>query len=222
MQQVLIKELNVRNQTRYDNLFDTLDGIYERKLHHGEPPALRLMEVGTYDGARAAQLLHYWLQISKKAEAPVDYYGFDMWESMTESLSRKELSKKKLPPSEATVRKKLAAVDDRVHVHLVKGNTHQTLMPACGMLAPMDLVFLDGGHSLNTIANDWVAVTHVMSANTFVVFDDYYLNRVDFGCQSLIETLRKQGDYEIKLLDPIDHFPETGLSIRMAAVRRRA
>ena len=50
-----------------------------------------------------------------------------------------------------------------------------------------DFVFLDGGHSIGTIALDYAAVKN----SKVVVLDDYYTDGVDiskYGCNSLVDT----------------------------------
>ena len=43
-----------------------------------------------------------------------------------------------------------------------------------------------------------------MSDHTIVLFDDYYENRDDVGCKSLIDSLIKQNVFVVDLLDPLD------------------
>jgi hypothetical protein len=58
-----------------------------------------------------------------------------------------------------------------------------------------------------------------MVSHTTVLFDDYYENKEGFGCQSLITTLQQENGYTVQLLDPVDVIPNSGLRIRMVAVR---
>ncbi|MHA1756047.1 MAG: class I SAM-dependent methyltransferase [Promethearchaeota archaeon] len=74
-----------------------------------------------------------------------------------------------------------------------------------------DFIFIDGGHSINTIRNDWLNVQKLMTSHTMVIFDDYYHIREDpnftksFGCNLIIDELDKK-KYEIKLLSPREKF----------------
>jgi hypothetical protein len=178
---------------------------------------LRLLEVGTYDGNRAVQMLKHWNSLPGTLGA--EYHGFDLFEQLTPEMSKQELSKSKLPPAMAVVQKKLDALP-HVCVRLHAGNTCETLPVACESLPPMHLIFVDGGHSLSTIESDWQAVQLVMDRETITLFDDYYVNRDDYGCQHQIQVIAAtMPRYTVELLDPLDHFEHTGLDIRMVRVR---
>jgi len=57
-----------------------------------------------------------------------------------------------------------------------------------------DLVFIDGGHSITTISQDWEAVKKVIHSDSIVIFDDYYLSDNPeflkaFGCNAVVESI---------------------------------
>ena len=103
---------------------------------------------------------------------------------------------------------------------LYKGNTRVTLPRAAETLKPMNLVFQDGGHSLETTASDWEFAHRLLSPGGIYLFDDYYENRDDFGCRRLVETLARNPAYRVRLLDPVDYYDHTDLSVRMVRVTR--
>ena len=39
----------------------------------------------------------------------------------------------------------------------------------------VDFIFIDGGHAIKTIDNDWKHCSKLMKKNSLVIFDDYYL-----------------------------------------------
>lgn len=210
---------------RYQNLFDALTELRKEKTH------LRLLEVGTYDGVRACQLLGFWLGGEPKRSAT--YVGFDLFEAMTQELTAVELSKTRLPPSTREVLKRFAGAVPKASVTLRQGNTRQTI-PAyvAEHKEPFDLIFIDGGHSLDTIASDWSAAKELMDYGTIVLFDDYYENREDFGCRPQIELIQQEPRHEtalgeapfvpkyaVTLLDPVDKYDHTKLEVRMARVQ---
>lgn len=192
---------------RYVNLRWALDELFGRGLR-----SLRYLEVGTYDGRRAAQLLRHWNRMP--GGPPAAYYGFDFFEDLTPEMSRAELSKSRPPPSLDAVRSMLR--DTGAAVSLYKGNTRDTLPRIAPELPLMDLVFVDGGHSLETIASDWAALQPVIGEKTVVLLDDYYVGKDDFGCAALVGGLPI--DFRVRLLDPVDTYEHTGLSIRMVRV----
>lgn len=211
---------------RYQNLFEAIKEIRKSGKTH-----LRLLEVGTYDGVRACQLLGTWFAEGKDLSAT--YVGFDLFEDMTQELTAAELSKSRLPPSAREVVRRIASAVPKASVKLQKGNTRDSLPRyVAENPQPFDLIFIDGGHSLDTIASDWNAVKELMDYNTIVLFDDYYENREDFGCRpqlGLIEQIARHDTaggeapfvpkYAVTVLDPMDVVPHTQLDIRMAKVK---
>jgi hypothetical protein len=196
--------------TRYDNLGRALETIYRQGVN-----VLRFMEIGTYDGNRAVSLLKWWTARDKKNSA--EYYGFDLFEDLTPEKSKAELSKSKLPPAIEVVQAKFAM--PRVRAQLMKGETCQTLQAKrLSKLPMMNLIYIDGGHSLETIHNDWTASIQLAEADTIILFDDYYENRTDFGCKTLVDQLIANGGYNVELLDPLDEVPANNLKIRMVKV----
>ena len=108
-------------------------------------------------------------------------------------------------------------------VNLFKGDTNITLGKQHKKLPKMDFIFIDGGHSIKTIENDWKHSRMMMHEKTVVVFDDYFKNNEPevrgVGCQTLINSLDKN-KYDVEFLEPEDHF-EKGwgtLNIRMVKV----
>lgn len=198
---------------RYQNLVTVLDRLAARGTTH-----LRYLEVGTYDGARTEKLLRHWLAGDKVRSAA--YWGFDLWEELTPEMSKAELSKSRLPPNESEVLKRLSGVP-QCAIQLFKGNTRKTMPEICpGLPGPMGLIFVDGGHSLDSVASDWRSVRHLIGEGTTVLFDDYYENRLDYGCKRLVDKLtdvKWATTYKVRKLDPVDDGAD-GLKIRMIEV----
>ena len=197
---------------RYQNLYNAVSEIGLRGSSH-----LRMLEVGTYDGVRACQLLRFFLSSNHKRSA--SYWGFDLFEEMTKEMTAAELSKSRLPPAKAEVERRISSIA-KTAVQLFKGNTRDTIPLVAPKLPKMDLIFIDGGHSLETIASDWDGVKACIDPGTIVLFDDYYENRDDYGCKTLVETVLKQDPaYKVRLLEPLDRVEHTKLDIRMVELR---
>jgi predicted O-methyltransferase YrrM len=147
----------------------------------------RILEVGTWNGARACELIGEAL----KHRPEVTYTGFDLFEDATPETDAAESNVKR--------HFTLEQVDDRLRqfchgkpvlYELVKGNTRETLHRQTWYA---DFVWLDGGHSIDTIASDYQALKHCQT----VAFDDYYTNDeqgrgIDtsvFGCNQLVAGL---------------------------------
>jgi predicted O-methyltransferase YrrM len=196
---------------RYVNLFRT---IYQRRCE-------TIVEIGTWTGVHAEQMIR--VAAARADVHAVRYVGFDLFEDLTEEQFRQEFSKR--PPSYDEVLQRLRATGAKIR--LVRGNTRSTLPQSAGLLAEADFVFIDGGHSIDTIASDFNAVIGAVRPGTPVVLDDYYLEPgpelVGLGCQSLIDALDRT-QYDVTFLGPVDVIQrESGLlKIRMVLVQRRA
>ena len=137
-----------------------------------------ILEVGTWNGARAIALL---------TRCPTaKYYGFDLFEDATADTDKDEFNCKPHTSMDA-VRKKLEDFD----VTLIKGNTRATLKH---FNEPVDFVWLDGGHSIETIRSDWENVKRCLMPDAWVFFDDYFtgIDSTSVGCNALVAELRHE------------------------------
>ena len=195
---------------RYADLFST--------LHAGR--CRRIVEIGTWDGIHAEQMIQ--TAALNHSLKDIDYFGFDLFDEMTDEALKGEFSK--WPPSYDNVNRKLTSTGANIRLH--KGNTRTTLPEAIKVIETADLVFIDGGHSIETINSDWNNVKQLMTSSTIVIFDDYYSNSEadveGLGCQTLVDHLDRNA-YEVEVLTPVDSFPkEWGvLNVNMVRVRRR-
>ena len=142
-----------------------------------------ILEVGTTNGRSSAIML----EEAVKHNSTVKYFGFDLFEDMTEELAVQEHHGKKLP-SMSIASQKLA----RYNVAFIKGNTKETLAEFSHE-EPIDFVFIDGGHSVETIQSDWDNVKRLISDSSVVIFDDYYKEREDVGCKTVVDSLESEG-----------------------------
>lgn len=158
-----------------------------------------IIEIGAHRGERAEMLCREALKYREK----VHYTGYDLFEDATAETNAAELNGK-APATEEALRERLSAIEG-VTFELVKGNTRQTLH---GTEVFADLVFIDGGHSVETIRGDYEAV----KGSNVIVFDDYYTGGVDtakYGCNSVISE-------PFQLLPREDH--AKGVGIKLAII----
>ena len=179
-----------------------------------------IMEIGTHSGIHSrhmidtANIFHPMNRIT--------YYGFDLFEGLTDEDFQKEFAKK--PPEYSEVKQKLERTG--ANVNLYKGYTKDTLpkfLEENEGRKQIDFVFIDGGHSIETISLDWSYVKRIIHTNTVVIFDDYYSNKEvkdsGFGCQALIDNLDRDV-YDIEILEPMEHFGgDTPRDCNMVKVR---
>jgi predicted O-methyltransferase YrrM len=136
-----------------------------------------ILEVGTWNGDRAREML--------KAAPGAHYIGFDLFEDATPETDAVEMNVKR--SSKVTeVQQKLGE-----RATLVKGNTRETLA-AFSWPELVDFVWIDGGHSVETVASDWANVQRLLASDAEVYFDDYYTGGIDtlkFGCNTVVDEL---------------------------------
>lgn len=191
--------------TRYDHLFEHVDSL----------KAKNIMEIGTWKGARAKGMIE--TAAKHRPVGEVHYYGFDLFHTMDPDTYAKEISKQ--PPSRADIEKELQATG--AVIHLFEGDTTKTLPAAVATLPKMDFIYIDGGHSYETILSDWENSAKLMHETTAVVFDDYWENRKD-GAGPIVDKIDKT-KYNVELLPAMDVFfnPDFGrLVIRFAKVTK--
>ena len=162
-----------------------------------------IVEVGTWNGDRAIEIA----QAGLKHHTYVHYWGFDVFENAGDDHDQRELNVKPHTKLE-DVRAKLETLKERnpgFSFNLIEGDSRLTLHhpelpvwshPNTGnpvKLTEADLVFIDGGHSIETVENDF----HSLSGCTNILMDDYYSpcdrglcpDVKQFGCNQLVEKL---------------------------------
>ncbi len=134
-----------------------------------------LVEIGTHRGARAKLLKQH----CKK------YYGFDLWEAGSAETDKRE-SNGKGRSTMSQAEQALSGCD----FELIAGDTRSTLPEFVDRGIKADFVFIDGGHSVETIESDWRWTRHMLSPGAVVVFDDYYQpERIGFGCNRTVAAI---------------------------------
>jgi hypothetical protein len=176
-----------------------------------------LIEVGTWNGHRAKELSSAAL----RRNASVRYHGFDLFEALTEVELKDEFSRR--PPSQAEVDRRLGRFQRRVSIlstlrpwkrrsfsfRLYQGFTRETL-PAFKAASPnfrAQFIFIDGGHSIETIRNDWEHCADLVDDSGAIFMDDFYANdelAERFGCNTLVETLKGDPRWEVVVLPESD------------------
>jgi hypothetical protein len=177
---------------------------------------LRIMEIGTWTGDRALTMI----TLAKKYHSAKDisYYGFDLFGGMNSEIFQAE--KSKWPPTQQEANRKLLSTG--ANIHLFQGDTMKVLPEISQTLPKMDLIFIDGGHSLETISSDWKWASKLMHDKTEVVFDDYWLGRNDAGCKLVVDGI-SLGEYRVDVWPIVDKFKKTSfgpLKIKLARVKK--
>ena len=171
-----------------------------------------ILEIGTHMGRSAVNMI----EEAQKFNDNIVYYGFDLFELMTEDYKKYEFHGK----SNCNIQEPSRRLDKTgCKYHLKVGNTRKTLLK----FEPdqqIDFVFIDGGHSVDTIESDWNNIKKLMDQDTVVMFDDYYDNRDDVGCKKVVDSIIEASDYKVELLEPVDYVEKNDLYIRFVKVTK--
>lgn len=155
------------------------------------------------------------------------YYGFDLFEMMTDEIKEKEFSKR--PLSMNDVSKKLSPLcrqnNDRSYI-LLKGFTYNTLPKFLDKHLRVQMWFIDGGHSLETMTNDFKIIHECIQPNDIIIFDEWNEWADDYkgpkwSVQPLIEQIKanKQYKYEITVLPKTDIYRDGKQKMKLVMLR---
>ena len=138
-----------------------------------------ICEIGTHDGKSAVQFVDYCLKINPKLQ----YIGYDIFDSVRhdKQFHEKEINGKgagsfKKAKSNLAHRQ---ASNKKFKFQLHRGYTTDTLVKA-----EYDFVYIDGGHSYETVKHDYNKVKN----STVIVFDDYQTSGVKEFFDELVNT----------------------------------
>ena len=161
-----------------------------------------IMEIGTWNGDNAIGMIK--TAALKVPESKIHYYGFDLFEDKRPELVDEEFSFARAPlivNVEAKLKKSTKA-----KISLFKGNTRKVLHDVIDKLPMMDFIYVDGGHTIETIRNDWEYASKLIKKNTVVFFDDYCDEMPFIGAKFLVSELDKV-KYTAQVMPEADYYP---------------
>jgi hypothetical protein len=191
-------------------------------IDHHRPASI--VETGTWSGERATQMA----LTAMRHQDRVHYIGFDLFEDANAASDARELNVKRHYSLDEVWQRlhEFRVANPGFSFTLFKGDTRHTLAEALslGHIKPdPDFAFIDGGHSIQTIASDWTAL---MRAKV-IVLDDYYQadnmgRRPDimrYGCNRLVDDLDRR-EWSVAVHSAGDPVSGGGV-VALAEVRRR-
>lgn len=187
---------------RYENLALEIERVKAR----------RMIEIGTCKGDRAELMIRAALGHAKPRE--VAYYGFDLFAAPPEE----EFSARSQPWDIEKVRARLAPLG--ANVILTEGDSTKTV--PVRNVEDVDLAFIDGGHSEETVNADFWNVRPLMRHGAPILLDDYWNYPGGGGCNKLVDSLDR-ARFDVTLLDPVDEFrkPYGLLKTQIVMVREK-
>ncbi len=209
--------------------------VKRKGLSHGEPPAFvsksryqhlldlfvqkaprRMIEIGVWKGDRAVQFIELGSNL-------VEYVGCDLFDDLTDEVALNEEMGRCRASQYDQVKARILQSRTRENpsIELIKGYTNKTLPElARRQTQKYDFILIDGGHSLETVRNDWEYSLQLLAPDGVAVFDDYLLNDTSRGAKPLVDLLLADRQFVVRFFPVIEDIIED-LQITMAFVRHR-
>ena len=138
-------------------------------------------EIGTHNGESAIQFCRLACNLNRTDK--IFYHGYDVFEEVANNkdFAKKERNAKghgTLYTAEKRLKSLKLSENNRFKFKLFKGLTTDTLTPI-----KFDFVYIDGGHSYDTVVHDWNKVKE----SKLIVFDDTKLKSVRSAIEEHVE-----------------------------------
>jgi len=156
------------------------------------------IEVGVFQGVTSRNICEKLYEINKENFL---FHGIDIFEDTNINIDNKEMTIKHNKISNPfkhlifniILKKNLFSIDSiysflkkfKNNVQLYKGFS-ETQLPKIDM-SKIDMVFLDGGHSYETVRSDLSLILKGIKKNKIIICDDY--NQVDYGVKKAVDEL---------------------------------
>ena len=167
------------------------------------------LEVGVFQGVTSRNVCEK-LNVINKGE--FSFYGIDIFEETNNIIDNKEMTAKHNRISNPfkhllfniILKKDLFSIDSiykflkkfKNNVYLYKGFSDTALLKID--LSKIDMIFLDGGHSYETVSNDLSLILKSICKGKIIICDDY--DQVSYGVKKAVDELNGQVS-EIKELN---------------------
>ncbi len=172
-----------------------------------------LMEIGVWRCVTSVAMIE--AAAEQWSIEDVTYYGFDVFADISVNGDRSfwKREKSSVPWSHKHATSHLEQLGAKTH--LFQGMTQETLpsfvnamKPNIGPNSPqasIDFIWLDGGHTYETVANDWHHVRQLMRLHTVVLFDDYAVEWQNdkWGVNRVVDSIDRN-IYSVDFLEPHD------------------
>ena len=156
------------------------------------------IEVGVFQGVTSRNVCEKLYEINKEKFL---FHGIDIFEDTNINIDNKEMTIKHNKISNPfkhlifniILKKNLFSIDSiysflkkfKNNVELYKGFS-ETELPKIDM-SKIDMVFLDGGHSYETVRSDLSLILKGIKKNKIIICDDY--DQVDYGVKKAVDEL---------------------------------
>ena len=157
------------------------------------------LEVGVFQGVTSRNVCEKLNEIHKGF---FSFHGIDIFEDTNETIDNKEMTIKHNKLSNPfkhilfniILKKNLYSIASiykflnkfKNNVYLYKGFSDTELLKID--LSNIDMIFLDGGHSYETVSNDLSLILKSIKKGKRIICDDY--NQVDYGVKKAVDELK--------------------------------
>jgi predicted O-methyltransferase YrrM len=182
-----------------------------------------IMEIGTSAGETAIGMIKTAGWVSG-GEEQVNYYGIDLFESGKPAQWEMEFSGGYRPPTKDEVYTRLLN-ETKANIKLTACDSREGVatLNTSGMPDTLDLIYIDGGHSIETVTADWETAQQLMHDDTAVVFDDYFPEMPFVGCKVVVDGIDRT-IYDVKINPIYDDYthPWGRLRTQLALVTKKS
>tara|TARA_B100000787_G_C16154327_1_gene278116 strand:- start:95 stop:724 length:630 start_codon:yes stop_codon:yes gene_type:complete len=167
------------------------------------------LEVGVFQGATSKNVCEILYKINKENFL---FHGIDVFEDTDANFDNREMTTKHNKLSNPLkhlifniiLKKNLFSIDSiydflkkfKKNVHLYKGFSDTELLKID--MSKIDMIFLDGGHSYETVKNDLSIILKGIKKDKIIICDDY--DQVNYGVKKAVDEFLNQVS-EIKKLN---------------------
>lgn len=157
------------------------------------------LEVGVFQGVTSRNICE---KLNKLNKGKFLFHGIDLFENTDLNIDNYEMTEKKKKISNPfknlifniILKKNLFALDSvknflkkfGKNVILHQGFSHTELLKI--NLSTIDMVFLDGGHSYETVSNDLSIILKGIKKEKIIICDDY--DQINYGVKKAVDELR--------------------------------
>jgi len=174
-------------------------GLFEA-IRSSQPKTV--LEIGTSSGETAIGMIK--LAGEAEGEKNIRYFGIDLFDSGKPDQWEAEFTGGYVPPKMAVVKARLET-ETQATITLAEMDSRELPRLSPESWPPIDLMFIDGGHSLETIKSDWEFAKTSMHENTVVVLDDYFPELPFIGAKAVVDAIDRSV-YAVKIMPEIDDY----------------
>ena len=186
--------------SRYDNVTQAIEATINNSL---KTKVHRLVHFGVFDAALSSKMVSLTKSLGR---TNIEFYGFDLFEDMTQNVNQYEYGSSRLPSNRDDSRKRITAAG-ATKVQLVKGDSKLTVPQAAGSIGLAAVVVIDGGASPETVANDFANALSFSYEKTKIVICNCIPGDLGRGSAFLLKSADVLGrEYGITLSpsNPVD------------------